>query len=94
MYNNDFVIAGCTYELPPLSVFFHYQRKQSTQLGYKQYHCRECGRQFDERAGTSLNFIEYPTEVVILVVYHYTRLKLSLDDVVELMATRGFNLSH
>jgi len=30
----------------------------------------------------------------MLVVYHYYRFKLSLDDVVELMATRGINLSH
>ncbi len=70
------------------------QRNQSTQLGYLRYQCRDCGRQFNERTGTPLNFIEYPTEVVMLVVYHYIRFKLSLDDVVELMATRGFHLSH
>lgn len=65
-----------------------------TALGYRQFHCRDCVRQFNERTGTSLNFIEYPTEVVMLVVYHCYRFKFSLDDVVELMATRGINLSH
>jgi len=30
----------------------------------------------------------------MLVVYHYFRFKLSLDDVVELMASRGIQLSH
>ena len=30
----------------------------------------------------------------MLVVYHYARFKLSMDDDVELMATRGFTLSH
>jgi putative transposase len=34
------------------------------------------------------------TEVVMLVIYHYCRFKVSLDDVVELMALRGFSLSH
>ena len=70
------------------------QRKQTTQLGYEQYICSDCNRQFNERTGTSLNFIEHRTEVLMMVVYHYIRFKLSLDDVVELMAMRGFTLSH
>lgn len=67
---------------------------RTTALGYKQYYCRDCRKQFNERTGTPLNFVEYPTEVVMLVVYHYYRFKVSLDDVVELMATRGIHLSH
>jgi len=58
---------------------------KKTTLGYKQY---------NERTGSKLNFIEYPTEVVMLVTYHYYRFKVSLDDVVELMAMRGIYLSH
>ena len=34
------------------------------------------------------------TEIVMLVVYHYYRFKVSLDDVIELIALRGFSLSH
>ena len=64
-----------------------------THLDYKQFYCR-AGTQYNERTGTKLNFIEYPTEVVILVVYYYYRFKLSLDDVVELMILRGFSMSH
>ena len=67
---------------------------QTTNLGYKQYRCLGCVRQFNERTGTPLNFIEYPTEVVMLVVHHYFRFKLSLDDIVELMLIRGIHLSH
>lgn len=70
------------------------QLESMTQLGYKQYCCNNCNRQFNERTGSAFNFIEYPTEVVMLVVYHYVRFKLSLDDVVELMAVRGFIISH
>ena len=70
------------------------QLEKKTNLGYQKYYCRSCCKQFNERSGTKLNFIEYMTEVVMLVVYHYYRFKLSLDDVVELMALRGFSLGH
>ena len=70
------------------------QLEKKTSLGYQKYFCRCCCKQYNERTGTKLNFIEYMTEVVMLVVYHYYRFKLSLDDVVELMALRGFSLSH
>ena len=67
---------------------------KSTLLGYKKYRCRHCETQFNERTGTKLNFIEYPTAVVMMAVHYYYRFKVSLDDVVELMAMRGFYLSH
>ena len=51
-------------------------------------------KQYNERTGTKLNFIEYPTEVVMIAVHYYYRFKVSLDDVVELMSMRGFHLSH
>ncbi len=65
-----------------------------TTLGYQQFYCRSCGRQFNERTGTPFNFIEYPTEVVMIALHYYFRFKVSLDDVVELMAMRRFHLSH
>ena len=65
-----------------------------TAMGYKKYSCRSCLTQFNERTGTSCNYIEYRTEIVMLVVYHYCRFKLSLDDVVEVMALRNISLSH
>jgi len=67
---------------------------KSTLLGYKKYRCRHCETQFNERTGTKLNFIEYPTAVVMMAVHYYYRFKVSLDDVVELMAMRGLYLSH
>lgn len=65
-----------------------------TDLGYSQYYCRSCSKQYNERTGTKLNYIEYRSEVVMLATHHYYRYKLSLDDVAELMALRGFSLSH
>lgn len=67
---------------------------KKTVLGYEQYRCRDCAKQFNERTGSKLNYIEYRPEIVMLVVHHYYRFKLSLSDVVELMAMRGITLSH
>jgi putative transposase len=68
--------------------------KKKTVLGYEQYRCYACGKQYNERTGTKLNFIEYPTEVVMIAVHYYYHFKVSLDDVVELMTMRGFHLCH
>lgn len=68
--------------------------RSKTVLGYQEYRCRDCSRQYNERSGTPFNFIEYPNEVVMLAVFYYYRFKVSLNDVVELMQMRGFNLSH
>ena len=67
---------------------------QSTQLGYQKYRCQSCGKQYNERTGTKLNFITHPTEIVMLVVQYYYLFKVSLEDVVKLMLMRGFALSH
>ena len=66
--------------------------KRTTKLSYKQFYCRSCTTQFNERTGTPFNFIKYPTEVVIIAV-HY-RFDVSLDEAVELMAMRGFHVCH
>ncbi|MBT6538999.1 MAG: IS6 family transposase [Francisellaceae bacterium] len=68
--------------------------KTKTNLGYLQYFCRDCCHQYNERTGTKFNFIELPNEVVMLAVYYYYKFKVSLDNVVELMAIRGLYLSH
>ncbi len=68
--------------------------KEKTDLGYNQYRCRCCEKQYNERSGTSLNFIQYRTEVVMIAVHYYYRFRNSLDDVVELMAMRNIHLSH
>ena len=68
--------------------------KKKTILGYDQYVCCACGKQYNERTGSKLNFVEYRTEVVMIAIHYYYRFKVSLDDVVELMAIRGFHLCH
>lgn len=48
----------------------------------------------NERTGTPFNFLEYPTEVVFLVVLWRLRYKLSLRDVAEMFLERGFTFTH
>lgn len=68
--------------------------KEKTDLGYNQYRCRSCGKQYNERTGTPFNFIQFRNEIVMLAVHYYYRFRNSLDDVVELMKMRGISLSH
>jgi hypothetical protein len=49
-----------------------------TELGYRRFCCRTCQRRFNERTGTAYNRLQYPTDVVSLVVLWRVRYKLSL----------------
>ena len=68
--------------------------KSETVLGYRQFRCRSCNSQYNERTGTSYNKIHYPIEVITFTLYLYYRFRNSLDDAVELMITRGVHISH
>ena len=71
-------------------------KPQSTtsELGYQRFRCRACGRRFNERTGTDYNFLEYPTDVVLLVLFHRIRYALSFREVAEMFLLRGFSISH
>jgi putative transposase len=56
------------------------QRSKKTSLGYRTYQCQQCHRLFNERTGTPFNSLEYPTDIVLLVVFYRLRYKLSLRD--------------
>lgn len=47
------------------------QLKSTTSLGYRQFCCHNCAKQFNERTGTMYNFLEFPTDVVMLTVFYY-----------------------
>ena len=69
------------------------QRKKTT-LGYRTFRCSTCKRFFNERTGTAFNLLEYPTDMVLLVVLWRLRYKLSLRDVAEMFLVRGFVFTH
>lgn len=69
------------------------QRKKTT-LGYSTFSCMRCHRTFNERTGTPFNYLEYPTDIVLLVVLWRLRYKLSLRDLAEIFLERGFVFTH
>ena len=66
------------------------RQPKTTALGYQTFRCPACRRAFDERTSTPFNFLEYPTDVVLLVVLWRLRSKLSLRDLAEMFLEQGF----
>jgi putative transposase len=60
------------------------ERPDRTKLGYRRFRCRDCQCGCNERTGTPFNRLQYPTDVVCLVVLRRFRYKLSLRDLVEM----------
>jgi len=63
-------------------------------LGYRRFRCRTCKREFNERTGTCFNHLQYPTDVVCLVVLWRLRSKLRLRDLPEMFLERGLVFTH
>ena len=70
----------------------HYQKR--TSLGYSIFRCHRCKATFNERTGTAFNNVQFPTDIVMMVVLWRLRYKLSLRDLVEMFAVRGYAFSH
>ena len=70
------------------------KRPDRTELGYCRFHCHDCSRVFNERTGTLFNRLQYPTDVVCLVVLWRFRYKLSLRDLAEMFLQRGISFTH
>jgi len=52
-----------------------------------------CKQTFNERTGTPFNFLEYPTDIILLVVLWRLRYKLSLRDLAEMFLERGWGFT-
>ncbi len=70
------------------------EQTKKTSLGYQTYRCPACKRTFNERTGTPFNYLEYPTDIILLVVLWRLRYKLSLRDLAEMFLERGFVFTH
>ena len=67
---------------------------KKTHLGYRTFCCHACKHTFNERSGTPFNYLEFPTDIVLLVVLWRMRYKLSLRDLAEMFLERGFEFTH
>jgi putative transposase len=70
------------------------ERPECTELGYRRFCCGTCQQGFNERTGTLFNRLQYPTDVVCLVVLWRFRYKLSLRDLAEMFLDRGIIFTH
>jgi putative transposase len=70
------------------------QLANTTSLGYRTFRCSDCQRKFNERTGSVYNHLQFPTDVVLLVVLWRLRYKLSLRDLAEMFLVRGFEFTH
>jgi putative transposase len=70
------------------------ERQERTELGYRRFRGRTCKREFNERTGTRFNRLQYPTDIVSLVVLWRVRYKLSLRDLPEMFLERGMVFTH
>jgi putative transposase len=70
------------------------EQPRRTALGYRTFRCGHCHRIFDERTGTPFNHVQYPTDLVLLVMLWRLRYKLSLRDLAAMFLERGFVFSH
>jgi putative transposase len=70
------------------------ERPERTAHGYLRFRYRECGKQFNERTGGSLNRTQYPSDVIALVVFWRLRYKLSLRDLPEMFLLRGIEFTY
>jgi transposase-like protein len=70
------------------------ERTNRTAHGYRRFRCRDCGKQFNERSAGLLNRVQYPSDVIALVVFFRLRYKLSLRDLAEMFLLRGIEFSH
>jgi len=70
------------------------ERRERTELGYRRFRCLSCRREFNERTGTRFNHLQYPTDIVCLVVLWRVRYRLSLRDLPEMFLERGLVFTH
>lgn len=70
------------------------ERPETTARGYRRFRCRVCQRGFKERTGSFFNRLQYPPDVVCLVVLWRVRYKLSLRDLAEIFLERGVSFTH
>ena len=70
------------------------KQRRRTALGYRTFRCGHCRRVCNERTGTPDDHLQYPADLVLLVVLWRLRDKRRLRDVAAMFLERGFVSSH
>jgi transposase-like protein len=83
-FNEERRLMNCPYCVATTTK----KRTKKTKLGYTTFFCPHCRCTFNERTGTPFNYLEFPTDIVLLAVLWRLRYKLSLRDIAELFLAR------
>ena len=86
--------GGLPVTCPPCDSGDTNRRRRRTALGSRTSACRACRRTFNERTGTPVNDLQYPTDIVLLAVLWRLRSTRSFRDVAALLLERGFGVTH
>jgi transposase-like protein len=70
------------------------ESSHNTALGYRTFRSSDCKARFNERTGTPFNNLQFPTDIILLVVLWRLRYKLSLRDLAEMFLEHGFEFTH
>jgi len=70
------------------------EQPRRTALGYRTFRCPVCRRVCNERTGTPYNHLQYPTDLVLLVMLWRLRYTLRRRDLAEMFVGRGFVFTH
>jgi putative transposase len=70
------------------------ERPERTAQGNCRFRCRQCCKQSIVRSDGVLNWAQYPSDVIALVVLWRLRCKLALRDLPEMFGIRGVVFSH
>src|SRR3982751_5536530 len=70
------------------------ERPERTAQGPRRFRCRDCGKQYNERSAGVLNWTQYPSDVIALVVLWRLRYRLTLRDLAEMFLVCGIVFSH
>lgn len=79
---------------PPCATATTTKRAKKTKPGYGTFFCLCCRCTFNGRTGTPFNYLECPTDRVLLAVLWRLRYKRCLRDVAEMFLERGFAFTH
>lgn len=87
--NEHLMRSECFMNCPHRASLSTKEQSKRTILGYRTFRCTVCKRFFNERTGTPFNYLEVPTDIILLVVLWRLRYKLSLRDVAEMFWSAG-----
>jgi len=82
------------HDLPALPVSRTPESELPHRLGLRRISLWRLRRKFNERTGTPVDYLEFPTDIVFEIVLCRLLYKLSLRNLAQMFLLRGFEFTH